>query len=359
MSSPSPAPTRVAVIGCGAIVERSHAPALAHLAAAGLVRVAALVDPDPTRRQRLAPQFPGARSCADLAELSPGDIDLALVASPARFHAAQTQRLLAQGAHVLCEKPLAVNVAEAEAMVAAARAHERVLAAGQFRRFFPALQLVRDHLVAGTFGALRSIDIREGGPFDWPAASPSFFDRRQAGGGVWLDVGVHVLDTLVWWLGEPSELAYADDAAGGLEANCRARLRHANGVASHLFLSRDSATANRWRLEFERGEVVWRVGHANELELRLAGSATWQIVRTEQETAAGRRAGDNVPDVFVRQLADVIDAARETRAPRVSGAEALRALRLIEHGYATRQLLDSPWLTSAEQAAVRAARLPA
>lgn len=347
---------RIAVVGCGAIVERSHAPALAHLAAAGRTRVIALVDPDAARRQRLAARFPGARACADLAEIAPGEIDLALVASPARFHAAQTQHLLAQGVHVLCEKPLATTVAEAEAMVAAARTHGRVLAAGQFRRFFPALQLVRDYLAAETFGALRRIDVREGGPFDWPAATPSFFDRRQAGGGVWLDVGAHVLDTLAWWLGEPHELAYADDAADGLEANCRAQLRHANGATSHIFLSRDSATANRWRLEFERGEIVWRVGRANELELRLAGSSTWQIVRTEHETPAGRRPGDSYDDVFVTQLADVIDAVRHAREPRVSGAEALRALRAVERGYATRQLLESPWFSPEEQASVRAAR---
>lgn len=354
MTAPNPA--RLAIVGCGAIVERSHAPALAHLAGSGCVRVTVLVDPDAARRQRLLSQFSGARSCSDLAELASGEIDCALVASPARFHAAQTQHLLAQGVHVLCEKPLAVTVAEAEAMIAAARAHHRVLAAGQFRRFFPALQLARDYVAANTLGALRRIDIREGGPFDWPAATPSFFDRRQAGGGVWLDVGAHVLDTLVWWLGDPLELAYADDAAGGLEANCRAQLRHPNGVSTHLFLSRDSATANRWLLEFERGEIVWRVRRANELELRLTGSSTWQIIRTEQETPQGRRTGDGYDDAFVRQLADLIDAARHSREPRVSGAEALRALRLIERGYATRQLLESPWLTPEEQTAVRAAR---
>ncbi len=350
------ATARIAIVGCGAIVERSHAPALVHLAAAGRAHVTALVDPDAARRSLLRRHFPGARSCADLGEIAPGEVDLALVASPARFHAAQAQHLLAQGAHVLCEKPLASTVADAEAMVAAARTHGRVLAVGQFRRFFPALQLVRDYLAAEPLGPLRRIDVREGGAFDWPAATPSFFDRRQAGGGVWLDVGAHVLDTLVWWLGEPLELVYADDDAGGLEANCRAQLRHASGATSHIFLSRDSATANRWRLEFERGEIVWRVGRTNELELRLAGSSLWQIVRTECETPAGRRPGDGYDDVFVSQLADVIDAVRHARAPRVSGAEALRALREVERGYATRQLLESPWLSREEQAGVRAAR---
>jgi predicted dehydrogenase len=347
---------RIGVVGCGAIVELSHGPALARLAAAGSASVVALVDPDPARIARVAQGFPGARRVSDLAELDRGEIDLALVASPARFHAAQTIRLLETGVHVLCEKPLASTVAEAEAMFAAARKAGRLLAAGHFRRFFPALRLVRDYLGLGTLGRLQSIDIQEGGQFDWPAATPSFFDRRQAGGGVWLDAGIHVLDTLAWWLGEPAELAYADDSAGGLEANCRVRLRYADGVTCAVFLSRDFATAARWQLDFERARIVWRVGRTDELEIRLAGSKVWQIVRTERETAAGRRPGDSYDDVFVTQLADVIEAIRSGQAPAVSGADALPALRAVERGYRDRGVLECPWMSAEERVALRAAR---
>lgn len=320
----SMAAMKIGIVGCGAIVELGHAPALAALAADGRATVAALVDPSAERRAKIGRFFPAARAVARLEELAAGDIELAVVASPARFHAEQTIALLERGVHVLCEKPLAATVAEGEAMVAAARRTGRVLAAGQFRRFFPALQALRQYVTTAAFGALRTFAVEEGGPFNWPAATPSFFDPQQAGGGVLLDLGVHVLDTLAWWLGEPAALDYADDAEGGLEANCRLRLGYASGAKGTVRLSRDGRTANRWQLKFERASVIWRAGEANRLELRISGT---------EPTLAARVTGDEYAQAFTRQLLDAIDAAAQGRAPRVPGEEALRSLRTIARCY--------------------------
>lgn len=347
---------RVGIVGCGAIVELSHAAALVALARERRVAVTCLVDPSAERRARLSEWFPAARSIATLDMLTTGEIDLALIASPVRFHAAQAVGLLGRGVHVFCEKPLAVSVAEAEAMVAAARSAGRVLAAGQFRRFFPALRAVRETIAAGVFGRLMRVVVHEGGAFDWPAATPSFFDPQQAGGGVLLDLGVHVLDTLNWWLGESVEQRYADDAAGGLEANCRMELRFAGGATGEIFLSRDSTTRQRWELTFERARVVWRAGCSNELETQLAGSQLWQVLRFEWETATGRRAGESYGEIFHTQLADVVAAVTEGRSPHVPGETALAALRMIERAYATRGWLECPWMDELEQVAARAAR---
>lgn len=351
-----PASLQVGIVGCGAIVELSHAPALQALVAAGRIKVTALVDPSGDRRARLGRIFPMARSLAGIDELRPGDLDLALVASPARFHAAQSIQLLGNGVNVLCEKPLAVTTAEAEGMIEAARRADRLLAAGHFRRFFPALQALREYLTSGVFGRLQRFSIQEGGCFGWPAATPSFFDPRQAGGGVWLDLGIHVMDTLAWWLGEATEQRYADDAAGGLEANCRVQLRYAGECEGEVFLSRDAATRNRWELRFERAQVVWQAGRANELETRVAGSDLWQVARFERVGATGRRLGESYDEIFHTQLADVVEAVRLRRSPYVTGESALAAMRAVERGYATRQPLACPWMTGVEQAAMCAAK---
>ena len=351
-------PLKIGLVGCGAVAQLAHEPALQTLAAEGRVALAAAIDPDASRRGRVAAAFPGARALAGLEELRAGEIDLAIVASPVRWHASQTISLLGRGVHALCEKPLAASVDEAGAMVAAARAAGRVLAAGQFRRFFPALRAVRELVTAGVFGALGRFTVQEGGAFDWPAATPSFFDPQQAGGGVLLDLGVHVLDTLAWWLGEPVELRYADDAAGGLEANCRMELRFAGGASGAILLSRDAATRQCWELEFERARVVWRTGRCNELEIRPAGSSQWQVSRFEADGPAGRRAaGANPAEIFRAQLEDVVTAVAEQRPPEVPGEAALPALRAIERAYASRGWLECPWMSEHEQAAARAARL--
>jgi len=334
-----PGPLRVGLVGCGAIVQSSHAPVLRTLAAAGRVAVAAVVDPDVPRREKIGRLFPGARLLAGIEELAAGEIAVAIVASPVRFHAEQTIRLLENGVHVLCEKPLAPTLAEGEAMAAAAARTGRVLAVGLFRRFFPAWEAVAEIIAARTFGALRRFEIQEGGPFNWPAATPSFFDARQAGGGVLLDAGVHVLDSLMWWLGEPAALRYADDAEGGLEATSRLELDYADGPAriqGTVLLSRDGKTSNRWTLVFERGTVVWRAGEACALEFRPDGAKHWFVSRLETDTPAGRGPAGSYPQAFTRQMLDVLDAAAQGRAPRVSADEALRSLRLIERCYRER-----------------------
>ncbi|HVU25310.1 MAG TPA: Gfo/Idh/MocA family oxidoreductase [Opitutus sp.] len=329
---------KVGLVGCGAVAQFAHIPALRALRADGRVTVAAVVDPDAGRRDQTARQL-GARGCADLGELRAGEIELAVIASPARFHAEQAIQLLKAGCDVFCEKPLAATVPDGEAMVAAAREAGRRLGVGLMRRFYPALEAIREFVVAETFGALKTFEIQEGGPFNWPAATASFFDPKQAGGGVLLDAGVHVLDVLAWWLGDPAEWHYADDAEGGLEASCRLWLRYPltrEGVTGTVLLSRDWMTTNRWRLEFERAEVTWRCDDIARFELRTSGAGRTLAVEVEASQPGGKT---SKPQVFTRQMLDCVDAHVMGRSPRVEGVEALRSLRLIEQCYQARTRL--------------------
>ena len=337
----------VALVGCGALAEHYYAPALRALARDGRLEVAALVDPDAARCARLAPFFPGARSLDSLDGL--GEVSLAIVASPARWHAEQTIMLLGRNIAVLCEKPMAVTSAEGEAMVAAARRSGLPLAVGHFRRFFPAFESIGHFLQQDTFGRLRQFAIQEGGPFHWPAATPSFFDPRQAGGGVLLDAGVHVLDVLDGGLGEPATLGYQDDAQGGLEANARLQLTYVPRADGHepvrgtVLLSRDWKTSDTWTLEFERATVLWRTGQAARVEIRPAGAPHALVSQLTTDTPDGPRPADSYAQAFTRQILDVIEAVEQRRAPRVTGAAALGSLRLIERCYRERTpLVPSP-----------------
>ncbi len=330
----------VCLVGCGAVAERYYAGALGALVASGRVVVRALVDPDPRRRAILGRFFPASAGIGRLEDLTPEVRSLAIVASPPRYHAAQATWLLERGFDVLCEKPLASVVADAEAMVQAALVARRTLAVALVRRFYPAMQTIGEFCANGDYGRLQSFQIQEGGPFNWPAATPSFFDPKQAGGGVLIDVGVHVLDVLLWWLGEPARITYADDAAGGLEANCRLELGYdRDAIQGTVLLSRDWKTTNCWRLEFERATVVWRVGEANRLEIRPRNSPRWLVSTLEVETAVGRLIADSHAQAFTRQILDVVESVEQNRAPRVSGAEGLRSLRLIERCYRERTRL--------------------
>jgi predicted dehydrogenase len=331
---------KVGLIGCGAVAEMYYAHALGALTVSGDVNVVALVDPIPARRAALARFFPGAAQLERLNDLLACGVELAIVASPPRFHAEQVVWLLERECHVFCEKPLAATVPEAEAIVATAQRTGRLLAVGLVRRFFPALQAIAEFCAQGSWGRLQTFEIQEGGPFDWPAATPSFFDPRQAGGGVLLDAGVHVLDTLLWWLGEPDGLEYADDCHGGLEATCQVTLEYREaGIRGTILLSRDRKVSNRSRFEFERATIVWRVREANRIEIRPRGSSYWLVSSLETETATGRLVADSYTQAFTRQILEAVRSVREGRLPRVSGNEGLCSMRLIERCYRARTAL--------------------
>ena len=98
-------------------------------------------------------------------------------------------------------------------MIAAARKMGRVLAVGMIRRFFPSFAQLREWVVRGELGEIRSFSYREGKVFDWDVKSPAGF-LPGGGAGLLFDIGSHVIDLLIWLFGVPDVLSYADDALG-------------------------------------------------------------------------------------------------------------------------------------------------
>ncbi|HYP18161.1 MAG TPA: Gfo/Idh/MocA family oxidoreductase [Opitutus sp.] len=363
MSSSSP--RRVILVGCGAVARQFYVPALRALQNAGTVRVSAIVDPVVNARDAIARAFPKAGQAASLEQTTAPAGTLAIIASPPGFHAVQTIAAFERGWHVLCEKPMASSASEAAEMVAAAQRHQRLLAVGLYKRFFPASQYLRALCRDWLLGPLLNFSIVEGGPFRWPAG-PSFFDRTQTPGGVLLDIGVHVLDLLGWWLGEPANVRYADDAMGGLETNAFVQLEYANGARGRVHLSRDWATAQKYQFVFERGVVTWKVNDANGLTVQLAGApaalqgSLLAPLRDAPLLAESRLLETNA-QCFIRQLMNVVAAIAGDEPLLVPGEEGQHSLRLIEHCYAHRTLVEQPWLTPEESSRAQefSAALPA
>jgi predicted dehydrogenase len=352
-------PIRVVVVGCGAVSQMLYVPALQVLERAGEVTVSGLVDPGAAQRAEMQKSFPLATGYEDLARCPLDGRTLAIVASPPRFHAEQSIHALRQGAAVLCEKPMAASVADAEAMLDAARATNGLLAVGIFRRFFPAFEALKSILEQKPFGELRSFAIQEGGKFGWGATSDSFFRRDMTMGGVFYDVGVYVVDLLLWLLGEPIEFAYEDDAMGGVEANCNLEMTYRHGVRGSVRLSRDWQTQNRYVFTFERAVVTYRGGQANRLSVTFDGvpfaldAELVGLVTSDSGVTTEHPTRSN-PQSFTEQLRNVVYAMLGEQELRVPGEEGIRSLRFIADCYAERTLMEMPWLTTEEQDAARA-----
>lgn len=354
--SPAPAPVPVVVAGCGAITKFFYASALAYLERTGVISVVALCDPNEATRAGIHSRFPKALSLAKLEEapLAPGTV--VVVASPPKFHAPQTILALERGCGVLCEKPMASSIADAEAMAAAAQRTGRPLAIGLYRRFFRATQLIKNLCTAQTLGPVVSFEVEEGGPFRWEAASDSFFRREATPGGVLYDTGVHTLDLLLWWFDEPTSLEYRDDAAGGLEANCQLRLNYSAGFSGEVRISRDWLTKNIFRINFAKGHVSWSVGQAGQIALSINGVDTVLtgdiLPKTDDGLALTTgRGAEASPQAFIHQLINIAAAVRGEQPLHIPAAEGLRSLKLIEQCYRQRQPLAQPWLSPAESAA--------
>jgi predicted dehydrogenase len=239
-------------------------------------------------------------------------------------------------------------------MVEAAAESQVVLAVGMVRRFFPVAEFIRDAVALGLLGELRSFDLAEGSAdFGWPVASPSYFQRQQAGGGVLMDIGVHVLDLLTWWFGEPAALEYADDAMGGIEANCLVSCTYASGLQGKVRLSRDSPLANEFTLRGSKGWLRWSANVADAVEIGLQGSTHLLAASLQRTVPAGTPLRSPVPahnfeQSFVAQLRNVVRAVRGGETLRVPASDALAAIRQLDNCYGHRSLLALDWLDEVE-----------
>lgn len=353
-------PLALAIVGCGAVVESLYRRSLKRLEAQGILRVAALVDPDPARTAALGRHFKRARAFAALTQaLAESSIDLTIVASPPSLHAEHVISALAAGTHVLCEKPMASRTKDAEDMVAAAQGAGRVVAVGMTRRMYPCLADAQRLLASGTLGEELRFTYREGRIYDWPVSTPAAFRRATAGGGVLTDLGSHVLDFLAALFGVPGVIAYADDGqADGVETNCRIELSFPHSAGS-VQLSWNQPLQNGLHIVGSRGELVLDPGRIGALRWRQLGGP-W----TYQESTAGWPSGLEVAgpsgtprthdECIQFQVVRVLRAIVLGEPPPVTAEDALAVIRAIDACYRCATPLRLPWLTAAEQAALDA-----
>jgi predicted dehydrogenase len=335
---------RVGIVGCGAVSELLHLPAMRR---SGAVVPAVLCDPAIDRARALADKLGIPDAVASHRDLA-GRVEAALVAAPNHLHAAITRDLLAQGIHVLVEKIMTLSTADALSLVEAAGRADRVLSVGLEFRFFQPIRFVKQMLAAGMLGDILDFDVRLGVILNWPVKSSYLMNRAAAGGGVLNDFGPHILDLVLWWLGDWTSVQYADDAHGGVEANATMTLQLDSGASGTVELSRNRVLRNTAIITGTNGRL--------EVGLWDPAAPVRLIVRGEPIELDGRctMAGIAQPDTFHaavgRQWADFAAAIRERRPPFITGMDGVRHVRLIEACYAGRTPLIYAWEADKHQA---------
>jgi oxidoreductase len=188
---------RIAVVGLGWAARSIWLPRLAEHPA---FHVTTVVDPAPQARAEVVGNGTGIRALANADELSPDQVDLAVVAVPNHLHSAVACRLLAAGIPVFVEKPVCLSPAEAGQLAAAERAGGAVLLAGSAARYRADVRSLHD-VVAERVGRVRHIDLAWVRARGVPDTGGWFTQQRLAGGGALVDLGWHLLDTVSPLLG--------------------------------------------------------------------------------------------------------------------------------------------------------------
>ena len=196
---------RVGIIGSGAIALQIHAPG--YLALPDDCELVACCDVVPERAKAFAERFATAQWFTDYHEmLALPELDAVSVCTPPFMHRDATVAALDAGKHVLCEKPMAMNVAEAKDMASAAERAGKVLTIGHQQRFSPEAQAVKRAVEAGELGDIyyaKTAALRSRGAPTWGV----FHVKKLNGGGPLIDIGVHALDVTLWLMGNPRPVA--------------------------------------------------------------------------------------------------------------------------------------------------------
>ncbi|CCQ96491.1 putative oxidoreductase, NADH-binding [[Clostridium] ultunense Esp] len=192
---------RVGIIGAGQIAQVAHIPG--YLSRPNEVEIVALSDLIKEKADSVASKYSIPHVFADYREmLRQCELDVVSVCTPNKFHAEATIAALQAGAHVLCEKPPALTEEDAKMMADTAKERNKILTFNFHYRFSAEVEALKRIIDAGELGeiyAARVLALRRRGIPGWGV----FTNKEIQGGGPLIDIGIHMLDTALYLMGDP------------------------------------------------------------------------------------------------------------------------------------------------------------
>jgi predicted dehydrogenase len=316
--------------------------------ASGAAEVVAIADPHAGRVQELARRN-GVRSVfPDAADIfRDKSIDAVYIATPTVHHAPQAIAAFAAGKHVLLEKPFAFSHSDARKVVEAAEASRKIFMLGMNFRFEQGAQQVRTLAEKGYFGEIhrmRAFWRRRSGA---PRLGTWFGNKRLAGGGCFMDLGVHMIDLALWTSGNfdvtsVSAAVYSKFGSRGLgqgtwgastpegipfdvEDSASAFLRMKNGATVQVEIS--------WVAHQKEDDA-----HGVELFGTEAGAriSPVEIYRVDRDLSAPldiNRLGVEVPYPHCNKYVNFVRALQDLEQPCITAHQALAVQRSIDAAY--------------------------
>ncbi len=196
---------KIGIIGSGGIARGCHMKGYASVPDA--CEMVAVCDVNPETAKLAADEFGIKQTYTDYRDLlADPEIDAVTVATPNAYHVGPTVDALKAGKHVICEKPLGMNAAECRDMCRAAKESGKILQVALQSRFSGPARFVKEYIDAGKMGDIyyaRAQALRRRGVPAWGV----FIDKEKQGGGPLIDIGVHILDLTLFFMGYPKPVS--------------------------------------------------------------------------------------------------------------------------------------------------------
>jgi predicted dehydrogenase len=314
--------------GVGSIRARS-------ISSSSLGRVCAVADIDPARAQALAEPFSATFTVDWREAVSRPDIDVVVVSTPTKFHAEIAVEALLAGKHVLCEKPLARTTEEGRRMVETAHRANRVLKTGFNYRQMAHTRKACELIEAGAIGPVYFLRCRYG-----HGGRPGYeqhwcTDADLSGGGVLQEQGIHMVDLVRMFLGEPSrvvaEMRRYFWSFQEVEDNCFCMFETPAGQMAQLHVS-----WTQW-LNILEIEIFGRDGYLR-LEGRDGHYGPQRLTCGRRQPNHSRPAEEvfSFPgrdDSWSREWREFVELVRNGKGPLAAAEEGLRTQQLVEAAY--------------------------
>jgi len=196
---------KIGIIGSGGIARSCHMKGYASIP--DECEIVAVCDINPETAKAAADEFGVVRTTTDFREIiADKEIDAVSVTTPNAYHLQPTVEALKAGKHVLCEKPLGMNAEECRQMCRAAKGSGKILQVALQSRFSGPALFMQDFIKSGRMGDIyyaRAQALRRRGVPSWGV----FIDKEKQGGGPLIDIGVHILDLTLFFMGYPKPVS--------------------------------------------------------------------------------------------------------------------------------------------------------
>lgn len=299
--------------------------------------VVAIADPNP----RL--EIPSkVRRFASTEDLLSFDLDVVSICVPNALHCDAAIAALRAGKHVLLEKPIAVNLDQANRMIDEAERTGRTLFVGMTHRFYPELIAAREAVARGEIGEVVAITDCIYEHFGFLDSPRWYLDRESAGGGTVLSSGIHLVDRVLWFMGDRVEAVW--------------------GSASNPFFGKSVEDCAQMSLRFASGKTaqiafgLLREPAPLTCRLTVIGTEGMIVVDTWKGWRVHSSRRNEVHDIYLDEshqhkvlvglegeITEFFEAIEQGRAPSPPASESVRALAVVMAFYRAAEARTCEW----------------